>query len=363
MLWVQMLAGVAVPLLPHLSRLLNVRPDFDAPYWSAVPMAWFAALGLAGQTGGQRLVAPVALPAMLAWAVLVAAGFRALTQGYMTRVSTVLRSKRPPSRRAGRSWLAPRLATIAGSRSAFGAGVFVIRMALGDWQFRRATLRGAVPMLMLVLFALGRGGLRSPFADGPRLTMAHMLPHFLGLALLTAVDFLPFSDHYKARWMFLTVPASGLRGLVRGTVNTLWMTGALAPSLLLFALTSSWGIVEAGLFAGYSLTVLSFYLGAFAWIQTGLPFTRPSDPARAAGNVTAMMACAVVALILGGVQAIWVFPHPGRIVALSATLAVAAWFAMRMSIRILEDRVPETLREFVQAPGRLFSMTRGDDAP
>ncbi|MCC7043472.1 MAG: hypothetical protein IT183_06400 [Acidobacteria bacterium] len=360
-LWVQLLGGVAVPLLPHLSRLLNVRPDFDATYWSAVPMAWFAALGLAGQTGGQRLVAAVALPAMVASAVLVAAGFRALSQGYMTRVSTVVRSKRPPSRRVRRRWLSPVLGSIAGSPPAFGTSVFVIRMALGDWQFRRAMLRGAVPMLMLALFAFGRGGLRSPFAGGPGFTIAHMLPHIMGLALVTAADFLPFSDHYKARWIFLTAPASGLRGVVRGTVTTLWVMGALAPSLLIFAITSSWGIGEAALFAGYSLTVLSFYLGTFAWIQTGLPFTRPPDPARAAGNITIMMTCAVVALILGAVQAIWVFPHPGRVVVLSAALAVGAWFAMRMSIRILESRVPETLQGFVQAPGRLFSMTHGDE--
>jgi hypothetical protein len=360
-LWVQLLGGIAVPLLPNLSRLLNIRPDFDAAYWSAVPMAWFAALGLAGQAGGQRLVATVAVPAMLVSAVFVAAGFRALTQGYMTRVTTVLRSRRPPSRRARRTWLSPVLRALTGSPSSFGSSVFVIRMALGDWQFRRAMLRGAVPMIMLALFAFGRGGLRSPFADGPGFTIAHLLPHIIGLALVTATDFLPFSDHYKARWIFLTVPASGLRGVVGGTVTTLWLMGALAPSLLLFALTSSWGLGEAGLFAGYSLTVLSFYLGAFAWIQTGLPFTRPPDPARAAGNITIMLACAVVALILGALQALWVFPHPDRIVALSAALAVAAWLATRMSIRMLERRVPAMLQQFVQAPGRLFSMTRGDE--
>lgn len=360
-LWVQLLGGVAVPLLPHLSRLLNVRPDFDATYWSAVPMAWFAALGLAGQTGGQRLVAAVALPAMVASALLVAAGFRALSQGYMTRVSTVLRSKRPPSRRGRRGWLAPVLRSLTGSSAGFGSSLFVIRMALGDWQFRRAALRGAVPMLMLALFAMQRG-LRSPFDDGPGFTMAHVLPHIIGTAVMTAGDYLPFSDHYKARWIFLTVPASGLRGVVRGTLATLWLTGAVVPSLLLFAATSvAWGVAEAGFFAAYGLAVLSFYVGAFAWSQSGLPFTRPPDPARAAGNMSIMFGALVVMLILGGIQAIWVFPHPTRVVVATLVLGTAAWFAGRFSIRVLESRVPEALQGFVQGPARLFSMTRGDE--
>lgn len=361
-LWVQLLGGITVPLMPHLSRLLNVRPDFDAAAWSLLPVTWFAALGLAGQEGGQQLHLSFALPAVAASAVLVVAGFGALTQGYMTRVSTVLRSKRPPSMRPGpRNWLSPILRWLTGSRAGSGAAEFVRRMAVRDWQFRRATLRGAVPMLMLLLAVLGRSGPRSPFEDGPGFTVAHLLPHVIGATLMTAADFLPFSDHYKARWIFLTVPASGLRGVVRGTLATLWLMGAVAPSLLLFAATSVvWGVADAGLFAGYSLAVLSFYVGAFAWIQSGLPFTRQPDPARAAGNVSTMFGFLMVAFILGAIQAIWVFPHPARVVVAASVLGAAAWFAGRFSIRILENRTRDALQGFVQGPGRMFAMTRDD---
>lgn len=355
-LWVQLLGGLAMPLFPHLSRVLNVRPDFDATYWSAVPMAWFTALGLAGQSGGQRLVAAVALPAMIVSLALVAAGFRALSQGYMTRVATVLRSRRPPARRARRGGLSPILAAIAGSRAGFGTSRFVLKMALRDWQFRRATLRGAVPLLMLMLFVLGRGVLRSPFTGGPGFTVAHVLPHIIGFTLVTAADFLPFSDHYKARWIFHTVPASGLRGIVRGTVATLWLVGAVVPSLLIFtAMSWSWGFGHAGLFAAYSLAVLSFYVAAFASIQSGLPFTRPPDPARAASNMTIMMGCLIIGLALGAIQAIWVFPHPTRVVAATAVLSAAAWAIARVSIRILENRVPEHLQRFVDGGTRMFA--------
>lgn len=360
-LWVQLAGGIAVPLVPHLSRLFNVRPDFDAAVWSLVPISWFTAIALAGQDGGQRLYLAFALPSMAVSAVLVAAGFGALTQGYMTRVSTIQRSRHPPARRrVAAGWLAPILAWVTGSRAGLGAGLFVSKMALRDWQFRRAAMRGAVPMVMLMLFSMRRG-LRSPFDEGPGFTMAHVLPHIVGAALLTAADFLPFSDHYKARWIFLTVPASGLRGCVRGSVAVIWVVGAVMPSLVLFAATSIvWPVGHAGVFAGYCLAVWSFYIGAFAWIQSGLPFTRPPDPARAAGNVSTMFGFLILALILGGIQAVWVFPHPVRIAVAATLLAITGLFAARLSIRVLENRVPEALRGFVQSPARMFTLSRED---
>lgn len=358
-LWVQLVGGISVPLLPHLARLLDARPDFSAPYWSAIPVAWFAALGLAGQTGGQRLHLTVALPAMLVSAALVGAGFSVLTQGYMTRVSTALRSRRPPrSRRRHQTWV-PVLQWIAGSRAGMGTGLFVRRMAMRDWQFRRAALRAAVPMLMLLVVM--REGFRSPFAEGPGFTMAHLLPHVVGVTVVTAADFLPFSDHYKARWIFLTLPASGLRGVVRGTVGALWLMGAAAPSLVLLAGTSIlWGVVEAGAFAAYSLAVLSFYVGSFAWIQSGFPFTRPPDPARAAGNMTIMFGFLIVALVLGAIQALWVFPDPARVAGATVLLGVAAWSAGHFSIRVLENRTHDTLALFVGGPPPMFAMSRED---
>lgn len=355
-LWVQLLGGLALPLVPHLSRLLDVRPDFDAPYWSATPMAWFAALGLAGQSGGQPLVMTMALPAMAVAAALVVAGFRALSQGYMTRVSTVLRSKRPPSRRPGRPWFSRRLAWMTGSRAGLGSSLFVLKMAMRDWQFRRAALRAAIPALMLALVATGRGALHSPLASGSGFTMVHVLPHLIGISGVIAVDFLPFSDHYKARDIFLTVPASALRGVVRGTLTAVWIMAALLPSACIFvAGTLLWNVVDAALFAGYALAVLSVYVTLFAPLQTGLPFTRPPDPTRAAGNLSIMLACLVVAAILGGVQAFWVFPHPVRVIAGAAILSALAWALGRVSLRVLENRVPGYLDDFVESRTRMFA--------
>ncbi|ODS54893.1 MAG: hypothetical protein ABS36_10575 [Acidobacteria bacterium SCN 69-37] len=214
-------------------------------------------------------------------------------------------------------------------------------------------------MAMLALFALGRG-LRSPFSDAPGFSTAHLLPHVLGAAAITAADFLPFSDHYKARWILLTVPASGLRGVVRGTMAALGLMGVIVPSLVLFGATSAlWTVADATVFGAYSAAVLAFYIGAFAWMQAGLPFTRPPDPTRAASHMTAMMGILVVALVLGAIQAIWVFPHYGRIAAATAVLATVAWLAGRASTRVLENRVPDYLRRFTEGPARMFSVGDG----
>jgi hypothetical protein len=356
-LWVQLGGGLAVPLLPHLSRLLDVRPDFDAAYWSLIPVTWFAAMGLGGQPDGPRLHLPFALPAMVVSMALVAVGVRALTQGYMSRVATVLRSKPARNGRRAPGWLGAMLRRLTGSPAGQGAGLFVLKMAARDWQFRRAVLRGAVPLLMMAIFAMQRGA-RSPFDEAPGFSVAHVLPHVVGLSVMGAADFLPFSDHYRARWLFLTVPASGLRGVVRGTVATVWLLGAAAPTLVLFAATGfAWGLHDAGLFAAYSLTVNSFYVGVFVWLQDGLPFTRPPDPTRAAGNMGLMVAFLFVALILGAVQALFVFPHPVRVVAAIGVLGTAAWVATGFSIRILENRVRGALESFIQGPGRMFTMS------
>lgn len=360
-LWVQLLGGLALPLVPHMSRLLDMRPDFDAAYWSATPMAWFAALGLAGQPGGQPLVMTMALPAMAVAGALVVAGFRALSQGYMTRVSTVLRSKRPPARRPGRGRLARPLVWMTGSRAGFGSTLFVLKLAMRDWQFRRAAFRAAIPTLMLALIAMGRGVVRSPFADDAGFTPVHVLPHLIGISCIVAVDFLPFSDHHKARWIFLTAPASALRGVVRGTMAAIWLMGALIPSVLVLAAgTVLWNVVDAGLFAGFCLAVLSVYATLFAPLQTGLPFTRTPDPTRAAGNLSIMLGCLVVAALLGGIQAFWIFPHPLRVIAGAAVLLVAAWTIGRVSVRVLENRVPGYLDGFTESRTRMFAGLEPD---
>ena len=357
-LWIQLLAGLVVPLSPHLPRLMNIQPDFDAPAWSAFPLTWFAAIGLAGQPGSLRLSLTHAVPAVVVSALLVILGVQALTRGYMTRVSTAVRSR--AGRTTGPGRLAPLLVRTGWSQPSAGAAGFVVRMMQRDWQFRRAIIRASVPLLMLLVAFVG-GGLRSPFAGDPGLSTAHLLPYSIAITAITAADFLPFSDHYKARWIFLTIPASGLRGVVRGAFAVLWATGALVPSAVLFVATALlWGMREAALYAAYAAASLSLLVCGFAWLQSGLPFTRQPDPTRAAGNMSLMLGAMVIMLLLAVVQAFFVFPHPARILIVAGLFAAAAWVAARLSLRVLENRVLDQLAEFSSGPGRLFTMVRRD---
>lgn len=354
-LWVQLTGGLIVPLAPHLSRALNLRLDVDAAYWSAVPLSWFASLALAGHASALPFDVRLAIPTAVASIGLIALGIHALTQGYMVRAAMAVRSRpRPTTRRRSAPWL--RLFTrLTGSRAAAGASLFVFAVGVRDWQFRRATLRSVVPMLLITVLVLGRG-LRSPFSDGPGFTTAHVIPHLVALAVMAGADFLPYTDHYKARWVLLTMPASGLRGLVRGTFALLLLCGALAPAVVIAIATSVfWPARDALLYSAYAAGLMAFYVSAFAWLQSGLPFTRPPDPARASLNLSTMLGMMLLGLILGAIQAIWIFPDTVRVLAATAALALGASAAARVSIRILENRAPDQLREFVEGPRRMFA--------
>lgn len=353
-LWAQLLGGLSLPALPHVLNLIDADIRFDGPYWSALPVSWFAALGLAGQGGSALFVPAFALPGMVLSAGLVLAGLGVLTQGYMIRTSTTRRAAGTTTS-VRRSRLAMRLLErLTGSRAGAGSGLFVMKMARRDWQVRRTLLQAVVPLLLVVLTA--RGGLRSPFEeDGSFAT--HLLPHIFGIAMIAAADALAFSDHYRARWIFLTVPASGLRGVVRGTLATLWLSGAAIPSVVvLIVATAAWGVEHGGLYAAYTLAVLSCYLGVFGWAQRGLPFTRQADAKRTIGNASVVFLCIILGVAAAIVQVVWLFRDVGRVAIASLVLGATAVIAGRTSLRILENKALSLLAAFSGRDRRTFTV-------
>jgi hypothetical protein len=74
-----------------------------------------------------------------------------------------------------------------------------------------------------------------------------------------------------------------------------------------------------------------------------------------------MFGFVIVTLVLGAIQALWVFPHPARVVVASAVLAGAAWPAARASMRMLERRTRAHLDAFSTGPARMFASA-GDEA-
>jgi ABC-2 type transport system permease protein len=228
----------------------GVRLNLDSVYFAAVPVSWFVNIALAGQVQSARLQNWPAVLSMIGASLFIIYGVRCLSEGYLTRVHSLLRSGPGPGRiKAGWLGRAVRLAT--GRPSGRAAFDFMYAMARTDWQFRRAVIPMLIQFLILPLIAVVRGLGRSPFAPGPP-TPAHLLPHFSGFACLMICFMLKFSDQHRAAWIFLTAPLDGIRSFVRGIFWSLWVAVAFIPVLLMPLYAWSWGITDAALFVAYS---------------------------------------------------------------------------------------------------------------
>lgn len=356
-LWVQLVSVTIVPVAPQLSRFVDVDVDLDAPIWSALPVVWFAAVGLAGQDGRPVIHPLVALPSMLLSVVAIGFGVRALTRDYLIRVATLMRTRSRSVPRRAQGWAGPLAAWVTGNQAGRGGTTFVTKMAARDWHFRREFLRGTMAIVIPMGILIVSRGATSPFASG-RFSPIHLLPHFIGLVLIGTAQTLAFTNHHQAAWVFQTVPASGLRGVVRGAWWSLWGLGIGVPYLVAFALTvQAWDLRDALVFTAYSLAVSSFYLGAGVWLLDGLPFAKPPNPARASAAIGVMMWFLALAGALALVQRFVIFRHFWIVPVATLIFAAAAWFATRVSLRILENRARDSLAAMVEARSRMFASS------
>ena len=290
-LWVQLIAVTVVPFSPQLIGHLDIPLDLDARAWSAVPVTWFAAIGLVGQPGRPPLDPWLALPALAVAVVFIVIGVRSLTQDYMTHASTMMRMKSGgrPLRRTALRHLLPRIPWPGGQTTRAGTA-FVGAMAVRDWQFRRTFLTGSVGIVVLLGIGIGRRFAESPLEVGGRFNPLHVLPFMLGILMLNASMALAFTDRPAAKWIFALVSARGLRGIVRGMYWGLWRPLVAMPHAILFAAGAVfWGLRDAALFSTYSLAIASMYLGAGLWLADGLPFTKPADPKRSQALMGVML--------------------------------------------------------------------------
>ena len=345
-LWAQLLSVMIVPLSPQLLNAFRVPLDLDARAWSAIPVTWFAALGLAGQMGRPPLDVRIMLPVLAGAFALIVLGARSLTQDYMTRVSTMMRiqgARKIPTR-AGRL---SRLTTgfRSGGQATRAGTAFVRALAFRDWQFRRMFLGGSVGIVILFAVGIGRNFAKSPLQvpTGGRLTL---LPLMLGVLMLNASMALAFTDRPLARWIFLMAPTRGLRGIVRGMYWGLWQPLVAVPHVVLFiAGTLFWGLSDALLFSTYSMSISSLYLGAGLWLADGLPFTKQADPNRPRALMGVMVMYLLSAAGLAAFQDFWLFRHAWLLPVATTVLAAGAWVAAEASFRVLDSRVLQGLNE------------------
>ena len=364
-LWMQLISATLPfllnPAIQGVTRLLRSHPELgfglDARYWSAVPLMWFVAVGLAGHASRPELFAPIALPAMTISAVFMAFGARSLSQDYMTHVVMLTRARRA-SRRA--QVLTVRFGTLArrlsGQPSGRAAFAFVGKMAVRDWQFRRFFLAGAIPLLAPMVLGQRRGDFASPFAGG--LSQSHLLPHLIGFVMMAVCRILVYSDQYRAAWIFLTVPIGSLRAFARGIFLALWMPGIALPHLIVLAvLCWYWSPGEAVMFAAYSAALASFYLAASLLRIEGLPFA--SAPlATAPFSMLSLIMFLLVAGLLVALQVFVIFRHPLATLAATGLFATLAYATARVSLRAVQNAVTHHI-EVMRGPDRMFGTGIG----
>ena len=320
---------------------------------AALPLNWFVFLAAPSEGAMSALISWPALFSALGCAVFIVFGIRSISQGYLTRVHTLLRSS--PSRKKIRGgWLGGVVRMITGKPSGRAAFSFVFGMVRTDWQFRRTVYPPLIQFMILPLIGLLRSGFGiSPFAPG-RPTGAHILPHIGGILGMLFCSAVTVSNQHRAAWIFLTFPYGGIRSFVRGVFWSLWLPMSIVPLVFAPFLAWRWGVADAALFTAYCMAVGSMYLSLELFLVDGLPFANPPENLKGSMAAPLILAALLGALILVGLQ--WLFIFQSRLVTAGAVLVFAggAYVVAQSSLRYLETNVMHNLHRIAAGRTAMF---------
>jgi len=357
-MWFQLLIGL-LPLAPYLFGRVRplvrpLAPDMTALDLSWFPPVWFARIALIGHADVPRLGWPAVAGFALS-TVFIGVGVRALSAGYLTRIAGVLRSTGGRRRLIRRPRvIGPAVRWLTGRPSGQAAVGFLSSMMWRDWQFRRGMLQ-IVPLFIVLIGVIFRGREVPPF--GGTSSPAGVLPELIPLITLTACLALPFSDHHRGAWIFLTSPFASLRAFVRGVYWSLWLPFIALPFAALVPLLAwYWGLADAVLFGAYSLAVGSWLLGLQLLLLQGLPFSNPPKPERV--SVVPFIVFGPIAVGLGFVLQ-WLFVFRSRPITAVATLVLilAAVVTTRLTLARVEVNVRHNLDRLSAGPTGMFIST------
>jgi hypothetical protein len=353
-LWVQIGFFVLIgPAGRVLAALSVVTGNIDIVGSTGFPLNWFVFLAAPSERGMRGLISWPALFSAMGCAVFILFGLRSISQGYLTRVHTLLRSS--PSRQKIRGgWFGGVIRMITGKPSGHAAFSFVFGMVRTDWQFRRAVYPPLIQFTFLPLLGLLRSGFGiSPFASG-RPTMAHILPHIGGILGLLFCSAIGVSNQHRAAWIFLTFPYDGIRSFVKGVFWSLWLPMSIVPLLFAPFWVWRWGVADAALFAAYCLAVGSMYLSIELFLIDGLPFANPPENLKASLTGPLILAALIGALIIVGLQ--WLFIFQSRFVTAGAVLVFGggAYVVTQTSLRYVETNVMHNLHRIAAGRTAMF---------
>jgi hypothetical protein len=283
--------------------------------------------------------ASLAAALVIAVAVIMVFGIRALSADYLIRVSAIVHGGSRRARvRTRRSRLGDIVARLAGGQAGRAGFEYLSRMMLRDWQFRRQMMMLA-PVVIMSFVALFSRGLRvNPFYG--KFTMVHALPHIAGGALCLICTALPYGGDCKGSWIFLAVPASAFGPFARGVYARLWLAVIATPhAVLLVALAWFWGLPDAVLFIAYSAAAASAYLSLELRLIDGVPFTKPPNTAQGAYQIPIMIAGGIGMAIAMALQYFFIFRSRAVVAAVTIAVGAVAWIVTRRSLGAFERTI------------------------
>lgn len=283
----------------------------------------------------------------------VVLGLRSLRADYLVRVASMTRGGAAAGSRVRRSKLAALVRRFFGGQRAVAGFLFVSRMMLRDWQFRRQLL----PLMIFPVVGLG-AALRSGFNIDPfsgKFAPLHFLPHVLAFLSVSLCYMLPYGNDYKGRWVFSSVPARAMDGFAAGVFATLWLFTVLIPHLLVCPLLIWWwGPVHALLFLFWTLAAASAYLGLELLVIDGVPFTQQVNPSRQSFGLMMLLAGGMVAGIAVAIQHFVIFRSPWIVMLTGAMLAAGACFLTRSSLNNFAESMRFQIAQESAAAGTLY---------
>ena len=262
--------------------------------------------------------------------VIAAMGLRALSGDYLIRVASIAHGGGGGRTKPRRSRMGDVVARLLGGPPARAGFAYTARMMRRDWAFRRQLI-SIIPCAISPAILLAKGVHTDPFSG--QFSAVHVIPHVFGIVLfLVAVSMVYGSDH-KGSWLFLLTPSGAFAGFARGVYGLLWISVIGIPhAVLLVPLAWYWGVAHALLFAVFSVSVATLYLGLVLRLIDAVPFSKQPVTSRGVYFMGIMFGGSLVISIAVGLQYLLVFRSVTVVAGVTVTLAGAAWFVTRASL-------------------------------
>jgi hypothetical protein len=284
--------------------------------------------------------------------LVVALGIRSLSADYLIRVSAMMRGGTRAGAKRTRSWGGAATARLGGGQGGRAGFLFVSRLMLRDWQFRRQFLATGTPILVGAGAVLVKGYSVDPFGAG--FSPIHFMPHAIGMLFLFTGSLLPFGSDYKGGWVFPLAPPASLDGFAAGVYGVLAEIAIALHAIVAPLLVWKWGVAHAALFLVFSLTASAAYVAGAMRLIDEIPFTRQPDPKRGALTLPVLLVSMLIVGIAVGAQHFLLFRSAAAVAIATVVLGAAAWPAGGAGIRALAEAMRCGVAETARESGTLY---------